>query len=81
MCASRTSATMPIRAARPTWACFPICCLDMCLSSALGAFAQEYAGMPATPGKTQPEMFAAAANGGLGALLVVGANPLRRRRR
>ncbi len=43
---------------------------------AAGAFAQEYAGMPTTPGKTQPEMFAAAANGGLSALLVVGANPL-----
>jgi NADH-quinone oxidoreductase subunit G len=44
--------------------------------SAPGAFAQEYAGMPGAPGKTQPEMFAAAANGNLGALLVVGANPL-----
>jgi NADH-quinone oxidoreductase subunit G len=43
---------------------------------AAGTFAQEYAGMPTTSGKTQPEMFTAAANGGLGALLVVGANPL-----
>ena len=33
------------------------------------------------PGKTQPEMFAAAANGDLGALLVVGANPVARRQR
>ncbi len=41
-----------------------------------GAFAQEYAGMPTTAGKTQPEMFSAAANGKLGALLVMGANPL-----
>jgi NADH-quinone oxidoreductase subunit G len=41
-----------------------------------GAFAAEYAGLPATSGKTQPEMFAAAAKGELGALLVVGANPV-----
>ena len=44
--------------------------------SAAGAFNQEYAGMPNTPGKTQPEMFTAAANGELEALIVVGANPL-----
>ncbi|MFZ0744274.1 MAG: NADH-quinone oxidoreductase subunit NuoG [Terracidiphilus sp.] len=44
--------------------------------SAPGAFAAEYAGMPAKPGSTQPEMFAAAARGELGALLVVGANPV-----
>ncbi|MGA9587272.1 MAG: molybdopterin-dependent oxidoreductase [Terracidiphilus sp.] len=43
--------------------------------SASGAFAQEYVGMPTTAGKTQPEMFSAATNGGLGALLIVGANP------
>ncbi len=43
---------------------------------AAGEFAQEYIGMPNASGKTQPEMFTAAANGGLGALLVVGANPL-----
>jgi len=36
----------------------------------------EYAGMPATAGKSQPEIFAAAAKGELGALLVVGANPV-----
>jgi NADH-quinone oxidoreductase subunit G len=41
-----------------------------------GDFAAEYPGMPAAPGMTQPEMFEAAANGGLGALLVVGANPV-----
>ncbi len=39
--------------------------------SASGAFAAEYAGMPATAGKTKQEMLA----GGLAALLVVGANP------
>ena len=44
--------------------------------SAAGAFAQEYAGMPTKVGKTQPEMFTAAATGGLDALLIVGANPL-----
>ena len=44
--------------------------------TAPGAFAQEYPGLPTTPGKTQPEMLAAAANGELGGLLVVGANPL-----
>jgi NADH-quinone oxidoreductase subunit G len=44
--------------------------------STAGAFAQEYAGMPNMPGKTQPAMFAAAANGALSALFVVGANPL-----
>jgi NADH-quinone oxidoreductase subunit G len=41
-----------------------------------GAFAAEYPGMPNTPGKTQPEIFQAAASGELGALLVVGANPV-----
>jgi len=40
--------------------------------SSAGSFATEYEGMPGTPGKTQSEMLA----GGLGALLVVGANPL-----
>jgi NADH-quinone oxidoreductase subunit G len=39
--------------------------------SSPGAFATEYAGMPAVVGKTQAEMLA----GGLAALLVVGANP------
>jgi len=39
--------------------------------SAAGAFATEYAGMPATAGMTRQEMLA----GGLEALLVVGANP------
>jgi NADH-quinone oxidoreductase subunit G len=43
--------------------------------TAPGAFA-EYPGLPATPGKTMPEMFQAAAKGDLGALLVVGANPV-----
>jgi NADH-quinone oxidoreductase subunit G len=43
---------------------------------AAGAFAQEYAGMPVTPGKTQPEMLEAAKNGSIGALLIVGANPM-----
>ena len=41
-----------------------------------GAFAAEYPGMPSAPGKTQPEMFHAAAHGELGALFVVGANPI-----
>jgi NADH-quinone oxidoreductase subunit G len=41
-----------------------------------GAFAQEYVGMPYTPGKAQLEMFSAAAKGELNALFVVGANPL-----
>jgi NADH-quinone oxidoreductase subunit G len=40
-----------------------------------GAFA-EYPGLPQTPGKSLNEMFTAAANGELGALLVVGANPV-----
>src|SRR5208283_4068426 len=40
-----------------------------------GAFA-EYPGLPATPGKTLPEMFEAAGKGELGALLVAGANPV-----
>ena len=43
--------------------------------TAPGAFA-EYPGLPATPGKTLPEIFEAAAKGELGALLVVGANPV-----
>ena len=41
-----------------------------------GAFAQEYPGMPAAPGKSQPEIFDAARQGELGALLIVGANPV-----
>jgi NADH-quinone oxidoreductase subunit G len=45
--------------------------------SAPGVFA-EYSGLPATPGKTLPKMFDAAAKGELGALLVVGANPVRK---
>ncbi len=44
--------------------------------AAPGVFAAEYPGMPATPGKTQPEIFAAAGKGELGALLVVEANPV-----
>ena len=44
--------------------------------SAPGAFAEEYAGMPATPGKTLQEMLDAATEPLDGALLVVGANPV-----
>jgi NADH-quinone oxidoreductase subunit G len=44
-------------------------------ATAPGAFA-EYPGLPATPGKTLPEMFEASGKGELGALLVVGANPV-----
>ncbi len=40
-----------------------------------GAFS-EYSGLPTAPGKALPEMFTAAAAGQLGALFVVGANPL-----
>jgi NADH-quinone oxidoreductase subunit G len=40
-----------------------------------GAFT-EYPGLPQTPGKSLREIFAAAGNGELGALLVVGANPI-----
>jgi NADH-quinone oxidoreductase subunit G len=43
--------------------------------AAPGAFA-EYAGMPATPGKSLKEMIESAAKGELGALLVVGADPV-----
>jgi NADH-quinone oxidoreductase subunit G len=40
------------------------------------AFAEEYAGMPATPGKPLQEIFEAAAKKELGALLVVGSDPV-----
>ena len=40
-----------------------------------GAFA-EYPNLPATPGKSLPQMLDSAAAGDLGALLVVGANPV-----
>jgi NADH-quinone oxidoreductase subunit G len=40
-----------------------------------GAFA-EYAGLPAAPGKTLAEMMTSAGKGELGALLVVGADPI-----
>ena len=46
--------------------------------AAPGIFAQEYPGLPSTPGKSQPEIFEAARQGKLGALLVVGANPAKR---
>ena len=45
--------------------------------TAPGAFA-EYAGMPTAAGKSLPEMIDAAGKGELGALLVVGANPVAR---
>ena len=45
--------------------------------SAPGAF-NEYANLPAAPGKSLPQMFEAASNGELGALLIVGANPVTR---
>jgi NADH-quinone oxidoreductase subunit G len=41
-------------------------------------FAAEYAGMPTTPGKTLPEIFDAAGKGELGALLVMGADPVKK---
>ena len=44
-------------------------------SAAPGAFA-EYPNLPAAPGKSLPQMLDAAAAGELGALLVVGANPV-----
>jgi len=40
-----------------------------------GAFA-EYPGLPPAPGKNLPQMFEAAGNGQIGALLIVGANPV-----
>ncbi len=46
--------------------------------SAAGDFAAEYPGLPTAPGKSQPQMFEAARSGALGALLVVGANPVER---
>jgi len=45
--------------------------------SVINGFAQEYPGMPATIGLTQPQMLSAAAGGSLAALLIVGANPLK----
>jgi NADH-quinone oxidoreductase subunit G len=44
--------------------------------TAADAFASEYPGLPAKPGKTLAEMFDAADKGELGALLVVGADPV-----
>jgi NADH-quinone oxidoreductase subunit G len=41
-----------------------------------GAFAAEFAGMPGAPGKNRPQMLASVANGEIGALLIVGANPV-----
>jgi NADH-quinone oxidoreductase subunit G len=41
-----------------------------------GAFADEYLGMPAVPGKSFSEIFDAAAKKELGALLVMGADPV-----
>ena len=44
--------------------------------TAPGAFAPSIPACPQRPARRQPEMFAAAAKGELGALLVVGANPV-----
>src|SRR3954452_9550332 len=44
--------------------------------SATATFTEEYPGMPATIGLTLPQMLSAAAGDSLGALLIVGANPL-----
>lgn len=44
--------------------------------TASGAFANEYPGLPTTAGKSLPQMLDAAWSGALGALLVIGANPL-----
>jgi NADH-quinone oxidoreductase subunit G len=44
--------------------------------AAPGAFADEYPGLSTLAGLTQPEIFAAAHRGALGALLVVGADPV-----
>jgi NADH-quinone oxidoreductase subunit G len=44
--------------------------------AAPAAFATEYPGLSTVAGKTEAEMFAAAAAGEVGALLVVGANPV-----
>ncbi len=41
-----------------------------------GTFADEYPGLPTAAGLTHPEIFAAAGRGALGALLVVGADPV-----
>ena len=46
--------------------------------TAPGAFAAEYAGMPATPGKTAPEFLDLARSGQLGGLFIVGDNPVAR---
>jgi len=46
--------------------------------SAPGAFTQEYQGMSTKSGKTAPEMLEAAGKGQLGAMLVVGDNPVKR---
>jgi len=45
--------------------------------TAPGAFS-EYSNLPSAPGKTLPQMLEAAASGDLGALLVVGADPVSR---
>jgi NADH-quinone oxidoreductase subunit G len=44
--------------------------------NAAGPFAAEYPDLPTTPGKTLPQILDAALTGQLGALLVVGANPM-----
>jgi NADH-quinone oxidoreductase subunit G len=46
--------------------------------AAPGTFADEYAGMPTTAGKTAPEILNAAQAGQFGALLIVGDNPVAR---
>ncbi len=43
-----------------------------------GSFAEEYGGVPVTPGWAAPEMIDAARQGQLGALLIVGDNPVAR---
>ena len=76
--ASPASPTTPTRAAQPTWACCPICCPAIGHVTAPGPFAEEFPNLPQTPGKDLIEMFDAAERGELGALYVVGANPVAR---
>ena len=73
------SATTPIRAARPTWGCCPICFPATCRSRPPAHFAEEYgSALPTQPGLDLVQMLDAAGRGDLSALYVVGSNPVAR---
>jgi NADH-quinone oxidoreductase subunit G len=75
MCALPSSAAMPTRAARPIWGCFPDLLPGYVPVTTLEPLPSTLA-CPQQPARRFPKIFDAAGKGELGALLVVGADPV-----